>query len=190
MQDREQIRRFTQGAAMMKDPPMLPIALWMATVPAIAQLGLVTPLGMLISFSLATVATLLGSQWFKRAYGNVTPSADSPGRVSEGATVALFVAVFALEALSDVKRLPVRLGLVVFGVWLIWGARFSRGLRPHLYVPGAICIAVSFLPIVIGYPSNDRSMFGTIFITAFGLGWTYVCIQDYRGLRRVRSVRL
>ena len=32
MQDPEQIKRFTRGAAVMKDPPWLPIALWMAVV--------------------------------------------------------------------------------------------------------------------------------------------------------------
>jgi hypothetical protein len=185
MQNPEPIMRFTRAAAMMKDPPMLPMALWFGTVPALAVFGWVHPLGGLFSFFAAVLAAVLGSRWFKRTYGVVTPSADSfPGRVQAGGGFALIV-VAVLEALSNAARLPVRLGMIAYGAWLIRGAHVSKGLRPHLYVLGAICVGVAFVPLVIGQTLRDDSMLGgTIIVTAFGLGWAYVCIQDYRALRR------
>ena len=185
MQDPEQIRRFTQGMAMMKDPPWLPMALWMAVVPILVQFGVIAPLWLIFSLALAGLATALGTRWFKRTYGVVTPSPDSfPGRVKAGGGFLVVVVVFAMEALSSATHLPVRLGMIAFGAWLAWGAHVSHGVRRHLYVLAAICIGLAFVPVVVGPTSRNTLVPGSIIMTAFGLGWAYVCIQDYRVLVR------
>jgi len=188
MQDPEQIRRFTRGAAMMKDPPWLPIAVWMAVVPVLVQVGVIAPPWLLYLLAAAAVATALGSRWFKRAYGVVTPSEDSfPGRVRAGGGFVVVVVVLGLELLAGATRLPVRLGLVAFGAWLAWGARASQGVRSHLYVLAAICVGLAFLPLITGlaaHRSLHNSLHASIFASAFGVGWVYVCIQDYRVIRK------
>jgi hypothetical protein len=186
MRDPEQIKRFTRGAAMMKDPPWLPMALWMAVVPALVQFGVLAPVW-LSTLAAAVVATALGSRWFKRTYGVVTPSPESfAGLTRVGGGFLIVVAVWTLEWLSSAVRSPVRLGFVAFGAWLAWGAHISEGVRRHLYVLAAICGGLAFLPLVFGRSMvcTADSMAGSIVLIAFGLGWAYVCIQDYRVLRR------
>jgi hypothetical protein len=186
MQNAEDIRRFTRGVAILRDPPMLPMALWFGTIPALTVWGTVHPLWVPVSFVAALLATALGSRWFRQAYGVVRPSADSVAGRAAGAIVLIGV-VLALEGVSIAAGLPVGLGLIVFGIWLIWSARTSEGLRRHLYVLGTVCIGIAFVPLVIGPTLRANSTIGgTIKVTAFGLGWAYVCIQDYRALRRSR----
>jgi hypothetical protein len=81
--------------------------------------------------------------------------------------------------------------MVGFGAALFWGARASQGLRPHLYVLGTVCVLVAFVPFFIDQARRDSSLLGgTMVLTAFGLGWVYVCIQDYRMLvRSLANVR-
>src|SRR5262245_22734208 len=197
MLDPEQIKRFTQGVGTMKCPPMLPLALWFGIVPALDALGFASPFWVFPSFLAAVLAAVLASRWFKRTYGVVTPSADSYiGRLKGAAGFAFVLGTLGLEVLTSATQIPVRLGIIWFGAWLIWGAHASNGVRPHLYVFGAICVAVAFVPLIIGQTWSHDSWFGesralwTIFATAFGLGWAYVCVQDYRVLRRsVREVR-
>ncbi len=185
MQDPEHIKRFTRGSAMMKDPPWLPMALWFALMPALVQLRIVPQAWWFYSLALAGLATALSARWFKRTYGVVTPSPDSfPGRVKAGWGVVLVLVVCGLEFVSTVVRAPVRLGLVAFGAWLAWGARASNGVRPHLYVLGTICVGVAVVPLVGGHRLQDPQTLGSIIMSAFGLGWAYVCIQDYRVLVR------
>ena len=189
MQDPEQIRRFTRGVAMMKDPPWLPIAVWMAVVPVLVQVGAIAPPWLFYLLAAAAVATALGSRRFKRTYGVVTPSPDAlPEWMSRaGGVLGLVVVVLGLELLAGASRLPVRLGLVAFGALLSRGARASQGVRSHLHVFAAICVGLAFLPLITrlaAHRSLDNSLHASITASAFGVGWAYVCIQDYRALRR------
>jgi hypothetical protein len=196
MQDPEQIRRFTRGVAMMKDPPWLPIAAWMAVVPVLVQLEVIARSWLWYLLGVAAVATALGSRWFKRTYGVVKPSPDSfPERMGAGAGGVLRVAAvfFGLELLAGAIRLPVSLGWAAAGAYLAWAARASLGVRSHLYLLAAICVGLAFLPLVsdvAGRRSLPNSMNETIILSAFGVGWVYVCIQDYRAIRRnLRNVQ-
>jgi hypothetical protein len=189
MPDPEQIRRFTRSVAMMKDPPWLPIAAWVAVVPALAQFDLIAAPWWLGLLAVAAVATALGSRRFKRTYGVVTPSPGSFSgyRMSAGGVVGLTVVVLGLELLAAAIGLPIDLGFAAFGAWLAWGARASDGVRSHLYVLAAICIGLAFVPLVANladHRSLGNSMRATIFTSAFGVGWVYVCIQDYRAIRK------
>jgi hypothetical protein len=187
MQDPEQIRRFTRGMAMMRDPPWLPIAVWMAVVPALVQFEVIASPWLLYLLAVAVVATAVGSRRFKRTYGVVTPASDSfPARMKTGGVLGLAV-VLGLEVLAGAIGLPVRLGLAAFGAWVAWGARASQGVRSHLYVLAAICVGLAFLPLIAdlaGQRSPGNSMQASIFMSAFGAGWAYVCIQDYRVIRK------
>ncbi|HEY1307244.1 MAG TPA: hypothetical protein VGF24_27000 [Vicinamibacterales bacterium] len=175
---------------------MLPLALWFGIVPALDALGFASPFWVFPSFLAAVLTAALASQWFKRTYGVVTPSADSfTLRMRGTAGVAFVAAIFGLELLATATQLAVRPGIVVLGASFIWQARASKGLRPHLYVLGAVCVAVAFVPLIISQTWSHDSWLGqsralwTIFTTAFGLGWAYVSIQDYRVLRRsIRQV--
>ncbi len=190
MQDPEQIRRFTRGMAMMKDPPWLPIAVWMAVVPALVEFHLLARPWYWYSLAVAIVAAVLASRRFKRTYGVVTPSPDSSGggwmfRAPGG--LAALAAFVSLQLVAVAIRLPVELGLVAFGGWLAWGARASEGLRRHLYVFAAICFGLAFIPLIAilaGHRSLPNYLLGSIFMSAWGAGWTYVCVQDYRVIRR------
>jgi hypothetical protein len=185
MQDPEQIRRFTRSVSMMKDPPWLPIAAWVAVVPLLFRFDVISTPSSLYLLAVAAVATALGSRWFKRTYGLVTPSRDSfPGRMRAGGAVGVIVVVFALEVLASAIRLPVHLGFAAFGAWLALGARASQGVRSHLYVLAGICVGFAFLPLVIDLAGLPNSMDGWILVSAFGVGWVYVCVEDYRVIRR------
>lgn len=178
MQDPDQIRRVTRGVAMMRDPPWLPLAVWMAVVPMLAQFGVIATPWAACWLITAVVATALASRWFKRTYGVVTPSPDA--FLSAGGLLGLAAVVLGLTVLAAAIRLPVELGVAAFGVWLAWGARASKGTRPHLYFLAAICVGLAFLPQF----SLQNSMRASIFSAAFGVGWAYVCVQDYRLIRR------
>ncbi len=188
MQDPEQIRRFTRSVATMKDPPWLPIAVWVAVVPLLVQFDVIAPAWLVYLLAVAAVATALGSRWFKRTYGVVTPSPESfPGRMSAGGALGLVVVLLGLEVLAGALGLPIRLGLAAVGAWAAWEARASDGVRSHLYVLAAICVGLAFLPLVAdltGHRSWPTSMHASIFMSAFGVGWVYVCIQDYRAIRK------
>jgi hypothetical protein len=135
----------------------------------------------------AIVATASASRWFKRTYGVVTLSPDaSSGRMGAGSAIGIVVAI-GLQILAVAVRLPVELGLAALGVWLAFGARASKDIRPHLYVLAAICIGLAFVPLIADITAQRpllKSMGGTIYVSAFGAGWVYVCIQDYLVIRR------
>ena len=138
---------------------------------------------------LAVLATALASRWFKRTYGVVSPTPDAYSKLTGARSVLGFVVAVALglTMLSAALRLPVELGLAAIGAWMAWGARASEGLRPQLYVLAAICIGLAFLPLITDLTAQgplQNSMHASIFSTAFGGGWAYVCIQDYRVIRR------
>jgi len=189
MQDPEQIRRFTRGVAIMRDPPWMPIAVWMAVIPMLVQFGVIATPWATCWLIIAVVATVLASRWFKRTYGVVTPS---PGALRGTGSGCLNVGVAAvvilgLNLLAVAIRLPVELGVVAFGAWLAWGARASKGIRPHLYLLAAICVGLAFLPLINDLTAQrppQNSGRAAIFMSAFGVGWVYVCIQDYRVIRR------
>jgi hypothetical protein len=189
MQDPESIRRFTRGVALMRDPPWLPIAAWLAVVPMLGQLGVIgTPWGACLLL-LAVAGTALASHRFKRTYGVVKVAPAAPLGAWPGClTVSLLaVAIIGLNVLATVVRLPVALGLTAFGAWLAWGARASKGIRPQLYFFAAIMLVLSFGPLIgnlAGYRTLPNSLLTAIFTTSYGIGWAYVCIQDYRMLRR------
>ncbi len=188
MQDPEQIRRFTRGVAMMRDPPWLPIAVWMAVAPALVQFGVIAAPWVLALLPVAAVATALGSRRFKRTYGVVTPSSDSfPGWTGAGGVLGLAVVFLGLEVLAAATRLPVDLGVAAFGAWAAWEARASQGVRSHLYLLAAICVGLAFVPLIAdlaGHRSLQNFTRASIFMSAFGVGWVYVCIQDYRVIRK------
>jgi hypothetical protein len=175
MQDAEEIRRFTRGFTTVKDPPFLPIALWVALVPLAQELGYLSSRAATLTFALAFVATIMGARWFKRSFGVVTLEPRMP---SAAVSAAVVLATVALETASTASGLPVRLGLLVFAVFLASGGRLNGGLRRHLYVLAIIVGLVALLPEVLG------ARFTVVFMTSFGLGWVYVCVQDYRILRR------
>ncbi len=190
MKNAEQIRRFTHGVAMMKDPPLLPTAAWFAVVPMLHTIGVIAMSWAAFSFILAVVATALASRRFKHTYGVVTASRDTYSRLAgAGSALGIAVIVIGLQVLAFLVRWPVELGLAAFGAWLALGARASKGIRPHLYVLAAICIGVAFVPLLAGI-TGQRSLLestgggGIIYVSAFGVGWVYVCIQDYRVIRR------
>ena len=143
--------------------------------------------------AVAAVATALGSRWFKRAYGVVTPSSDSfPGWMGAGGGLGLAVVVVGLEVL---RRRP---GYRWTSAWSRsapgWrGARASQGVRTHLYFLAAICVGLAFLPLIANltvHRSLKNSERASIFSSAFGVGWVYVCIQDYRVIRKnLRNAR-
>jgi hypothetical protein len=194
MQDPESIRRFTRGVAMMKDPPWMPIATWMALVPMLVQFRVVTAPWATCWLIIAVVATAVASRWFKRTYGVVSPSPDAYSKLADaGSLVGLAVVVLGLSVLAAAIRLPVELGVAAFGAWLAWGARASKGIRSHLYVLAAICVGLAFVPLLPDLTTQrslQNSMRASIFSAAFGVGWAYVCIQDYRVLRSaLRSVQ-
>jgi hypothetical protein len=134
------------------------------------------------------VATAFGSRWFKRTYGVVTPSPDAFSRLTgAGSALGLVVVVLGLTVLAAAIRLPVELGVAAFGAWLVWGGRASKGIRPHLYFLAAICVGLAFVPLMpalTAQRSLQNSTHASIFSAAFGVGWAYVCIQDYRVIRR------
>jgi hypothetical protein len=187
MQDPERIKRFTRGVAIMRDPPWIPIAVWMSVVPMLAQFGVIAAPWELYSFPVAALATALASHWFKRTYGIVTPS---PGALRGTGSGCLNVGVAAvvflgLQLLTVATRLPVELGVLAFGAWLAWGARASKGLRPHLYLLAAIVVGLAFLPLINNLTARGSlQYYGAIFMSAFGVGWLYVCLQDFRAIRR------
>jgi hypothetical protein len=194
MQDPESIKRFTRGMAMMKDPPWMPIAAWMAVVPMLVQCGVVTAPWATFWLIMAAMSTALASRWFKRTYGVVSPSPDAHSKLAgAGSLVGLAVVVLGLSAVAAAIRLPVELGVAAFGAWLAWGARASKGIRPHLYVLAAICVGLALLPLMPDLTTQrslQNSMRASIFSAAFGVGWAYVCLQDFRVIRRtLRSVQ-
>ena len=172
----EDIRGFTRAYGLMGDPPWLPIAAWVAVVPFLNHVGYLGPSGMGLSFALAAVTTAAATRWYRRTYGVVTPSRPKPWAVRPAVGVLVVAAVLALEALSSVAALPVRLGIGVFGAYLAWGATASGGYRKHLYVFAAICALVAFVPVVLG---GDLELQGVVIQTGFGLGWCFVCIADH-----------
>jgi hypothetical protein len=189
MQDPESIRRFTRGVALMRDPPWLPIAAWLAVVPMLGQLNVIGTPWAACLLLLAVAATALATRRFKRTYGVVKVAPSAPQGAGHGCLTAslLAVAVIGLNLLAVAIRLPVALGLAAFGAWLAWGARASKGIRPHLYFFAAIVVGLSFGPLIgnlAGYRTLPKSLLTSIFATAYGIGWAYVCIQDYRVLRR------
>jgi hypothetical protein len=190
MQHAEQIRRFTFSVATMKDPPWLATAAWFAVVPMLHAVGVIQASWAAISFILAVATTALASRRFKRTYGVVTASRDTYSRLNgRGIGLAIMVVVVGLQLLSVLLRLPVQLGLAAVGAWFAIGARASKGIRPHLYGLAAICVGLAFVPLIAdmtGRHSLLTSMdgFGNIYVSAFGVGWVYVCIQDYRLIRR------
>jgi hypothetical protein len=187
MQDPEPIRRFTRGVALMRDPPWLPIAAWIAVVPTLGQFGVIAVPWAAFWLGVAVATTALASRWFKRTYGVVTPSPGAlrgagPGCLNLAVAAAIFL---GLQSLTVVTRLPVELGVLAFGAWLAWGARASQGIRPHLYVLAAIVVGLAFLPLINNLTAQRwLQIYGAIFMSAFGAGWVYVCIQDYRVIRR------
>lgn len=189
MQDPEQVKRFTRAVAIIKDPPLLPMAAWFAFVPMLVQWSVMAkPWGM-FWLVVAVLATALASRWFKRTYGVVSPSPDAYSRVAGTRRgLALVVAgALGLTILTAALRLRVELGLAAVGVWLACGARASEGLRPQLYVLAAICIGLAFLPLITDLTAQhplENSMHASVFSAAFGIGWAYVCIQDYRVIRK------
>lgn len=189
MQDPESIRRFTHGIAMMKDPPFLPIATWFAVVPVFHVFGATATSWAAISFILAVVATVLASRRFKRTYGVVTASHDAYSLLAgRGIGLAILAVSFCLQVLSVVLKLPVQLGFAALGAWFAIGARASKGIRPHLYVLAAICVGLAFVPLIADITGRrwlltSTAGGGNIFVSAFGAGWAYVCIQDYRAIR-------
>ena len=188
MQDPESIRRFTRGVATMKDPPWMPIAAWMTVVPMLVQIGVVSAQWAMVWLVTAGIATALASRWFKRTYGVVSPSPDALSNPTGARSVlGLAVIVLGLSAIAAAIRLPVNLGVAAFGAWLAWGARASKGIRPHLYILAAICVGLALLPLMLDLTARrslQNSMHASIFSAAFGVGWAYVCVQDYRVLRR------
>jgi len=189
MQDPEQVRRLTRAVAMMKDPPLLPMAAWFAVVPMLVQSRVISKPWGAFWLVLAVLATALASRWFKRTYGVVSPTPDAYSKLTGARSALGFVVAVALglTMLSAALRLPVELGLAAIGAWMAWGARASEGLRPQLYVLAAICIGLAFLPLITDLTAQgplQNSMHASIFSTAFGAGWAYVCIQDYRVIRR------
>lgn len=189
MQDPEQVRRFTRAVAMIKDPPFLPMAAWFALVPMLVQFRVIAKPWGAFWLVLAVLATALASRWFRRTYGVVSPSRDAYSRLTGArSALGLFVLVaLGLTMLTAARRLPVELGLAAVGVWMARGARASEGLRPQLYVLAAICVGLAFLPLVTHLTAQrplQDSMHGSILSAAFGVGWAYVCIQDYRVIRR------
>jgi hypothetical protein len=194
MQDPESIRHFTRGVAMMNDPPWMPIATWMALVPMLVQFGVMTAPWATAWLLMAVTATALALRWFKRAYGSVSLSPNAYSKLAgPGSVLGLAVVAFGLSMLAAAIRLPVELGVAAFGAWLAWGAHASKGIRSHLYVLAAICVGLAFVPLLpdLTTPrSLQNSMRASIFSAAFGVGWAYVCIQDYRVLRStLRSVQ-
>jgi hypothetical protein len=190
MQDPEQVRRFTRAVAMMKDPPLLPMAAWFAVVPMLVQSSVIARPWGAFWLVVAVLASALASRWFKRTYGVVSPSPDDAYWRLTGARSALGLVVvkaLGLTMLTAALRLPVELGLAAVGAWVAWGARASEGVRPHLYVLAAICIGLAFLPLITDLTAQrplQNSIRASIFSVAFGAGWAYVCIQDYRVIRR------
>ncbi len=57
-------------------------------------------------------------------------------------------------------------------------------MRPHLYVLAAICFGLAVMPLIAIHRRPPNPLYLAIFTSAFGAGWTYVCIQDYRVIRR------
>jgi hypothetical protein len=190
MHEAERIMRFTHGVAMMKDPPFLPMAAWFAVVPVLRTFGMIATFWAAISFILAVVVTALASRRFKRTYGVVTASRDAYSRLAgRGIGLLILVVVVSLQIWSVLMRLPVQLGLAALGAWFAIGARASKGIRPHLYILAAICVGLAFVPLIAditGRPSLLTSTRGggNIYVSAFGVGWVYVCVQDYRMIRR------
>lgn len=172
----ENIRGFTRAYGLMRDPPWLPIAAWVAVVPFLNHVGYIGSSGMWLSLALAAVTTAVATRWYRRTYGVVTPSRPKPWVVRPVVGVLVVAAVVTLEVLSSVAALPVRLGIGVFGAYLAWGATTSGGYRKHLFVLAAICALVAFVPLVLG---GDLEFQGVVIQTGFGLGWCFVCIADH-----------
>lgn len=177
MQDADRIGRFTRGFATLKDPPFLPVALWFGVMPLVRERGYLSPAWAAVTFLLATATTLIGIRWFRRAYGIVTLERHEP---TAGVKFAAVMSVIVLEVVSTAAHLPVRLGLLAFAAFLAWGGWINGGLRRHLYVLSVICGVLAVLPGLTG----DGRQFGVAMTTACGLGWAYVCVQDYRVLTR------
>jgi hypothetical protein len=185
MQDADRIGHFIRGFPTLKDPPFLPVALWFGVMPLLRERGYVSDGWAGVTFLLANVMTVIGVRWFRRSYGVVTLERQEP---SAGLKVAALISVFVLEVVSTAARLPVRLGLLAVAVFLAWGGWMNGGLRRHLYVLSVICGILAVLPglsgvLLPGLRADGRQL-GVVMITAFGLGWAYVCVQDYRVLTR------
>lgn len=173
----ENIRGFTRAYGLMGDPPWLPIAIWVAVAPLLKYLGYIGSSAVGMSLVLAAVLTAVATQWYRRTYGVVRPSQPRPWVVRPVVGLLVVASVVALEIVSSMVPLPVRLGIAVFGAYLAWGAVASGGYRKHLYVLAAICVLVAFVPLVLG---GDFELQGVVIQTAFGLGWCLVCIADLR----------
>lgn len=176
----ESIRKFTRAYGLMRDPPWLPVAAWMATAPLMNYLGYIGSSALWLLLLAAAAATAIATRWYRRTYGVVAPSLPKPVVARPLIGVACVVSVVALEAISQVWNIGVRLGVLAFGAYLAWGAVSSGGFRKHLFVLAAICALLAFLPLVIG----DSQLQGVVIQTAFGLGWCFVCVADYRTLQR------
>jgi hypothetical protein len=161
----------------MGDPPWLPMAAWVALAPLLKYVGYIGSTTVTGSLVLAAVLTALATQWYRRTYGVVTPSQPKPWVVRPVTGFLVIVTVIALEILSGLLSLPVRLGIAAFGAYLAWGAIVAGGYRRHLYVLAAICVLAAFVPLVLG---GDFQLQGVVIQTAFGLGWCLVCIADLR----------
>jgi len=173
----ENIRGFTRAYGLMGDPPWLPIAIWVAVAPLLKYLGYIGSSAVAMSLVLAAVLTAVATQWYRRTFGFVRPSHPKPWVVRPVVGLLVVAAVVALEILSSLVPLPVRLGIALFGAYLAWGAIASGGYRKHLFVLAAICVLVAFVPLVVG---GDFELQGVVIQTAFGFGWCLVCIADLR----------
>jgi hypothetical protein len=176
----ESIRKFTRAYGLMADPPWLPIAAWIASVPLLSYLGYVGSSVFWLSLLAAAAATAIATRWYRRTYGVVAPSQPKPLVARPVTGIVLLVAMFALEVIASSSNLDVRLGILLFGAYLAWGAVSSGGFRKHLFVLAAICALLAFLPLVIG----DSQLQGVVIQTAFGLGWCFVCVADHRVVQR------
>jgi hypothetical protein len=174
--DPTDLRRFTRVYPLIKDPPWLPIAAWIAIVLPLAQLGYVGAATMVLSLAAASAATVVAKRWFRRTYGVVTPTHPLPLAARPGTGFALLLLVFALEALSQALGWRIRLGILAFGAALAWSAWAFGGFRNQLLILAAICAALAFLPFVVPEPNLQYALF----YFAFGIGWCVVCVWDYR----------
>ena len=78
MQTQSAITRLASDVGTLKDPPWLPIALWLGVVPALQELGFLNAAGGVAGFVLACVAALVLARLYRRRYGTVTPLGPRP----------------------------------------------------------------------------------------------------------------